>query len=217
MKGYYGTRGVVTFNDRVFGQDWLFVQEGSSAVFVSLKDREARKQLRVGESVDLGGELQRGEFLPILTPMIITEIGWNSMPEPITEPIHSPVPGSRDGRWTEIEGMVHSVHSNGTLSLMGSREAVSVWLGETDPSELSRYVDSKLRVRGVLSLTVLRPGSAGALAQFCRAWLAPAGAFGAAVRPIAELKRETADPHRSTGNALAEGDFAPEGFFSRAG
>jgi hypothetical protein len=33
MVGYYGTRGVVTFNDRVFGEDVMFVQEDNAALF----------------------------------------------------------------------------------------------------------------------------------------------------------------------------------------
>src|SRR5262249_28400806 len=37
MGGFYATRGVVTFSDRVFGRDCLFVQEGNAAMFVSLE------------------------------------------------------------------------------------------------------------------------------------------------------------------------------------
>src|SRR6185312_7756272 len=39
MMGFYNTRGVVTFNDRVFGKDVMFVQEDTAAIFVTLKDR----------------------------------------------------------------------------------------------------------------------------------------------------------------------------------
>src|SRR5262249_8714916 len=35
MQGFYGTRGVVTFNDRVLGTDYLVVQENESAMLVS--------------------------------------------------------------------------------------------------------------------------------------------------------------------------------------
>jgi len=152
MGGFYGTRGVVTFNDRVFDKDCLFVQEGSAAVFVSL-DNGMENRLRVGQLVDMGGALQPGRFLPIIRPLVVTEVGWRSMPIPLSEPIQFPIPASRDGRWTEIRGVVHSVNSNGTLSVMGPNGLVSAWLGKTASNHLSRYVDAKVRLWGVLSLS----------------------------------------------------------------
>src|SRR6185312_1890478 len=35
--GFYNAHGVVTFNDRVFGNDIMFVQEDTAAVYASLK------------------------------------------------------------------------------------------------------------------------------------------------------------------------------------
>jgi len=154
MTGFYGTRGVITFNDRVFGQDCLFVQEDAAALFVSLTDRNFGKQFEVGRWVDVGGNLQPGRNISILNPMVMTELGWHSMPAPMKQPIQFPVPGSRDGRWTEAGGVAHVVNSNGTIMLMGSGEPLSVWIGKTSTDALSQYVDAKLRVRGVLSLTI---------------------------------------------------------------
>jgi signal transduction histidine kinase len=155
MEGFYGTHGVVTFNDRVFDKDCLFVQEGSFAIFVSLENRQFKNQIKVGQHVELGGTLQPGKFLPVISPLVFVEAGWRSMPVPITEPIQAPIPGDRDGRWYEIYGVVHRVNSNGTLSVMGSKGAVDVWLGGTESNQLSCYVDAKVRARGVLSLTTL--------------------------------------------------------------
>ena len=195
MGGFYGTRGVVTFSERVFGQECLFVQEGSAAVFVSLRDCQPRNQLQVGQWVDLGGTLEASRSLPTMVPMVIKEIGWRSMPTPVTEPLHFPIPHDRDGKWTEFEGVVRSVQSNGTLSVKGSKEPVSVWIG--GPSEEpGRYVDARLRVRGVLSLSafshpvllVPSPSFAEVAAP------APANPFALPVRAIADLAREASDP-----------------------
>jgi signal transduction histidine kinase len=196
MVGFYNTRGVVTFNDRVLGKDCLFVQEGSAAMSVSLENFSYKSPLKVGRLVDLGGSLQPGKYLPVITPLVVAEIGWRSLPAPITEPIQSPIPGNRDGRWTEIQGVVHSVNSNGTLSVMGSREAISMWLGNTTSNELTRYVDAKLRAWGVLSLTTVETP---VLLVPSRSFIevdedAPANPFGVPVRSIADLKREVADP-----------------------
>jgi signal transduction histidine kinase len=201
MMGFYNTRGVVTFNDRVFGNDVMFVQEETAAIFVSLKDRNFGNQFAVGRWVELGGAFQPGKNIPVLSPLTIMELGWRSMPTPMTQPMQFPVPGARDGRWTEIEGVVHAVNANGTLMLMGSGGPLSVWIGKTSSEALSQYVDATLRVRGVLSLTMqeapllLAPSTAFADVE----QEAPKNPFSMPVRPVSGLvasEAEAAQPHR---------------------
>jgi signal transduction histidine kinase len=195
MSGFYQTRGVVTFNDRVFGKEWLFVQEGSAAVFVSLKDCLFKNQLKVGQWVEFGGALEAAKSFPTIAPLVVKEVGWRSMPAPVTEPIHFPIPDHRDGRWTEFEGVVRSVHSNGTLSVMGSKGPVSIWIGGAS-NELSRFMDAKLCVRGVLSLRAFdNPLLLVPSRSFVEvAEPAPANPFATPVRAIGELPREPGDP-----------------------
>jgi signal transduction histidine kinase len=195
MSGFYQTRGVVTFNDRVFGKEWLFVQEGSAAVFVSLKDCQFKNQLKIGQWVEFGGALEAGKSFPTVAPLVVKEVGWRSMPAPVTEPIHFPIPDHRDGKWTEFAGVVRSVCSNGTLSMMGSRGPVCVWLGGAS-NELIRFVDAKLRVRGVLSsrafenpLLLVPSRSFVEVAE-----RGPENPFAVPVRAIGELPREPGDP-----------------------
>lgn len=196
MEGYYGTRGVVTFNDHVFGQNLLFVQEGNTAVFINLEDRGAAEQLQVGEWVELGGALQRGDHAPMLTPMVVTRLGWHAMPEAIVEPIETPVPGNRDGRWTESLGVVQSVNTDGTVTVMGADEPLLVWMGGTDRDGLSQYVDANLRARGVLSLTSLDGPVllVPSLSYVEIVAAAPADPFGIPRRAIATLRRDSANP-----------------------
>jgi signal transduction histidine kinase len=195
LSGFYGTRGLVTFSDRVFGKDCLFVQEGSAAIFVSLKECQPMNQLQVGQWVDLGGTLEAGKSLPTMAPMVIKVLGWRSMPAPVTDAIQFPIPRDRDGKWTEVEGIVRSVQSNGTLSVMGSKGPVSVWIGGAS-HEPGRFVDAKLRVRGVLSLSVLEhPVLLVPSRSFVEvAEPAPANPFAIPVRAIADLACETGDP-----------------------
>ena len=194
LSGFYGTRGVVTFSERVFGQECLFVQEGRAAVFVSLRNCQPGNQLQVGQWVDLGGTLEAGKSLPTLAPMVIKELGWRSMPTPVTEPIHFPIPHDRDGKWTEFEGIVRSVQSNGTLSVMGSKGPVSVWIGSAS-HEPGHYVDVKLRVRGVLSLSMFEQSvllvPSHSFVEVAEQ--APANPFAIPVRAIANLAHETID------------------------
>ena len=194
LSGFYGTRGVVTFSQRVLGQECLFVQEGSAAVFVSLRDCQPRNQLQVGQWVDLGGTLEASKSLPTMVPMVIKEIGWRLMPTPVTEPIDFPIPYDRDGKWTEFEGVVRSVQSNGMLSVKGSKGPVSVWIGSPS-EELGRYVDARLRVRGVLSLsTFAHPVLLVPSPSFAEISVpAPADPFAIPGRAIADLARGASD------------------------
>jgi signal transduction histidine kinase len=155
MQGFYGTRGVVTFNDRVFGKDYLFVQEDTLAVLVSLAGVNLKNHLKVGQWVDLGGALQPSESVPVLRPLVVTELGWHAMPTPIMQPLVFPVPANREGRWNELEGVVHTVNRNGTMSLVGKEGPAYLWLGQTPSNCLPDYVDAKLRARGVLLLAGL--------------------------------------------------------------
>jgi signal transduction histidine kinase len=155
MQGFFGTRGVVTFNDRVFDRHYVFVQEDSTVVLVEPQNHPFKDQLKVGTCVDLGGALEPGKYIPVITPLIIKELGWRSMPSPVTQSLGFSAPGNPEGRWSELEGVVHSVNSNGTLSIVGKEGAAYLWIGQTLSNSLSRYVDAKLRARGVFMRTLL--------------------------------------------------------------
>lgn len=155
MQGFYSTRGVVTFNDRVFGNDYVFVQEENSAMLVSPGNQALKGRLKVGQNVDLGGNLEAGKTYPILTPLVVTELGMHIMPPAIIPNLSSPFSGNMEGRWCELEGIVHSANSNGTLSIMGKDGPAYLWMGQTPSNCLSRWVDAKVRARGVLMLSLL--------------------------------------------------------------
>ena len=155
IEGFYATRGVVTFNDHVLGRDCMFVQGDSTAIAISLKGRRFENHLVVGQELGLGGTLHPGKYVPTMAPMVVTLLGWHSLPEPVSQPLHFPVPASRDGLWTEIEGVVRSVNANGTMTVRFKEGLIYLWVGQIDPHDLNLYEDAKLRVRGVLSLTLL--------------------------------------------------------------
>lgn len=192
MQGFYGTRGVVTFNDRVFDKGYIFVQQDDTPVLVNLGNTAFKSQLKVGLDVDLGGGLEPGKYLPVITPLFVTEFGWHAMPVPIIQPLGLPDSGNREGKWNELEGVVHSVNSNGTLSIMGKDGFAYLWVGQTPSNSLARYVDAKLRARGVLMLHML---DAPTLLIPSRNFVdveeeAPEDPFGTPRRPIADLLSE---------------------------
>ena len=149
--GFVSIRGVVTFNDRVAGKDFLFVQNDAAGFFIS-QNHHRFDQLQVGQWVEVGGALLPGGSTPNLNPVVATVLGRRPIPKPMTQPVEIPVVASRNGQWTELEGVVHAINADGTLRLAGRRGNVSVWVGQLATDALVRYVDAKLRVKGVLSI-----------------------------------------------------------------
>jgi len=153
LGGYYFTRGVVTFHDKVLGKDSLFIQDDTAGILVSQTDPRLGSQLQVGQLVDLVGQLSSGKYAPILQPVTMAVAGWRRLPEPEAQAGELSLPASRDGRWTEVEGVVRWINPNGTMVMMARRGPVCVWVGQTPPNVLTRYVDATSRVRGVMSLS----------------------------------------------------------------
>lgn len=149
LGGYYFTRGVVTFSDRVLGKDCLFVQEAFGGVFISQKERKLHPPLQVGQGVEIGGNFLPRKYAPAISPTAINALGWQGLPTPV---ISSGEASYRDGQWTEIEGVARSVNSDGTMILSGRQSSVPVWVGRSDRDILKKLVDCTLRIRGVMSL-----------------------------------------------------------------
>jgi signal transduction histidine kinase len=151
LGGYFITHGVVTFNDRVFDQDCLFIQDVNGGVFILQDSRKWGQQLQVGQFVEIGGELVPGPYGPSLRPIQATAFGGRPMPDPAVFPVSQMAAGT-GGLWTEFEGVARSVDTNGVLSVVGQGGPVAVWLGQTPADALPCYVDATIRLRGVLSL-----------------------------------------------------------------
>lgn len=151
---YLSMRGTVTFNDRVLGKDCLFIQDDAAGIFISQADYHWSGLLQVGQWVTFGGNLEPGKYSPTLHPLLEWTLGWRSLPAPSMDPIGPVVAPSRDGQWTELEGVVRSVNTNGLIELMGKAGPTLVWVGHESAESLNRYIDSAVRLRGVLSLAL---------------------------------------------------------------
>jgi signal transduction histidine kinase len=149
--GYVALRGVVTFNDQVLGKHFLFIQNDATGIYISEATHHFN-QLQVGQWIEIGGAMKPDGYTPSLNPDVVMILGRRPMPQPITQPVEVPVPASRNGQWTELEGVIHSVNTNGTMAMMEKKGSIPVWIGRTAKDALNRYVDSVLRVRGVLSV-----------------------------------------------------------------
>jgi len=195
MGGFYGTRGVVTFNDRVFDRDYIFIQEDAAVMLVDVSKRPFANRLEVGQRVDLGGTLEPGKAPPVITPNFVEDLGRQPMPLPIIQPLGSLQTGNQQGKWSELEGVVRSVNPNRTLALTTKDGPASLWLGCTPSNLLATYVDAKVRARGVLlehllDVPVLLIPSRS---FFDTVKAAPANPFAMVKRSIASIRTTGAD------------------------
>ncbi len=200
IAGYFETFGVVTFNDRVFDKDYVFIQEDNSALQVSLDSSLLKSQLTVGRNVGLGGQLSAGKYLQVVTPFFVMGYPPLSMPLPFAYSPGVLAPPNLDGRWTELEGVVHSLNTNGTLSFVGKDGAGYLWLGQTPSNDLAHFVDAKFRARGVLMPTMLdAPLLLVPSRDFVDVEESPIDAFGPRPHLIADVLSEAKEslwPHR---------------------
>jgi signal transduction histidine kinase len=149
--GFYIAWGVVTFDDRVFGNRYLYVQDVNGGLLISQPDRVAGRPFQVGQWVELGGYLSPTRSAPALVPIRSSLLGSAHLPSP-TPFIGLADSTFRSGQWTEVSGVVRSVNRRGTLALAAKRGLISVWLPDLRTNDFP--VDSALRIRGVLSLDV---------------------------------------------------------------
>lgn len=194
VQGFYSTRGVVTFNDRFGGKDYIFVQENSAPAFVRLEDESFRRQFRVGKLVDLGGAFDASQSLPIITPLVVTDLGIHALPAPIPFAPGASAQGLRDGQWCELEGVVQAINPEGTLTVVGPEGHAYLWIGQTPTHSLAHFVDARLRVRGVILLKLLdKPVLLSPARTFVEVQTAaPVDAFGLPLQRIADLRAEDA-------------------------
>lgn len=145
--GYYTARGAVTFDGRVSGRRYLYVQDIHGSVSVSDADRVCKNLFEVGQWVQVGGTLSPGKAGLQLVPMTIRLLGWQSLPLPAELGEDA---AYRDGQWTQMEGIVRSIRPDGALKVKGPGGFVSVWSPAIPADEC--LVDSTVRFRGVVSL-----------------------------------------------------------------
>jgi signal transduction histidine kinase len=185
----------VTFSDRVLGTDLIYLQAGAAAMRVHLEQGRFKHQFKPGRWMDIGGALEPGKNIATITPLAVNDFGWHSLPLPIDQPLLAPVSGNREGRWSEIQGMVHSVNSNGTLTVYEKNGAACFWIGNTPSNSLTRYVDAKVRARGVVTWELL---GVPVLLVPSEAFVdveepPPKDPFGAPLRPIADVLSQDMD------------------------
>lgn len=145
-------RGVVTLNQAVQNINYLAIQDETAGVFVKLSRSLSQPPLRVGQLVEFEARRVNNRWRLPVEPISVNVLGWSQMPEAVIHPAEFGLVQHGEGRWVEHAGIVRSVTTNGEMMVMAKTGPLRILLAGASGASLAGYVDSLIRVRGVISL-----------------------------------------------------------------
>ncbi len=147
-------RGVVTFVDDLA----LFMQDSTAGIAVIASG--LTPAVRAGQLIELEGVTECPDFAPQINHARLQVVGTAQMPSPKRVSFERLASTEEDSQWAEVEGVVHAVvtdeisippalDTSPALQIAvsgGELLARTPWMSE---AEARRFVDSRVRVRGV--------------------------------------------------------------------
>jgi diguanylate cyclase (GGDEF)-like protein len=146
-------RGVVTFYDFYQeGNPALFIADATGSIFVKLPHGPILP-LHAGSVVEVSGVTDPGGFAPIIVkPEIRIAGGTEPLPSPLRVTLPDLVTGTLDGQWIAIEGLVHSVETDGMhvlLTLATDDGMITATTVKQDGANYTSLVDCKILIPAV--------------------------------------------------------------------
>jgi PAS domain S-box-containing protein len=140
---------------------FLFVQAEGSAVFVDGWG-QSLKHLEPGVRVRIRGVTAPGEFAPVIIQPRLDSVAVTSLPRPEEVNPEIAPSGKYDSRWVVLEGVVRPFAKgigSAEFNLETSLGSVAgTMIVPPSMEELQQYVDTKVRVRGVMGTTFTSKG-----------------------------------------------------------
>jgi signal transduction histidine kinase len=142
-------RGVVTC---VLPERQAFtVQDATRGIYVVDSSESRSVAPAIGEYLEIEGKSDPSLFAPIVDADRVTDLGGGSMPQPIQPTWDRLMNGSLDAQYVELQGVITSIHTNTVTLFTGDgRLRVELEVAGMKPSELERYEDAVIRIRGCL-------------------------------------------------------------------
>jgi signal transduction histidine kinase len=149
-------KGVVTFKGTINKADYLFVQDDTGSIGVLPATNALNSRLEQEDLVEIQGERNLGKYAPVIQAEQIEILGKGTMPRPLTHPMEYFVEDRGEGRWVEVQGVVHSVDPEGTIQLAERGELLLVSPNHAAGRVSPALVDSLVRIRGVMCFSTDR-------------------------------------------------------------
>jgi len=142
----------VVVSEAEAGGDGIVLLDSTAGIFIS-GPYSLLSQLHRGDSVEVDGVCDPGEFAPLLLLKNFRQIGQRKVPAPHRATFDEVISGSQDAQWVEISGVVRSAEPvpwgvrrwKFDLGTGGGRLAVVV-ISSNSPE---RFVDAEVRLRGI--------------------------------------------------------------------
>jgi len=189
-------RGVVTYYNAAWHH--IFMQDSTSGIFVDSVGQPY--DLHVGQMIQVNGITSPGDYAPIVVQPRIQSLGEGHMPSPDRPSVAEAMSGILDGRWVELEGIVHPMRGgqgDGYVSFDLYTDLgpvlvhTSLLLRDIHPEVLT---DAKVCARGVMGAIFNQDRQLTGLVLFLPGvddlavlQPAPGDPFSVPVRPIDEL------------------------------
>ncbi len=146
------------------GQTEIALQDGSAAIWMPMHVNRPR-DLRLGQKVEVGGYLQKGQFAPDFIVQSLEVIGEPGLPEPARVSGSELLSGSYDCRYVELSGIVRAVHpwsrmgrDHAIMHLDANGTRIFVLTPSDQLDRLSQLVDGVVRIRGIDAVAVNEAG-----------------------------------------------------------
>jgi hypothetical protein len=146
-------RAVVTYFDRYIDprHPAVWASDRSGGVYVALSSVPA-VPFKAGDLVEITGVSAAGGYAPIVNAGEVRVIGTSPLPSPPRLTLAQILTGAEDGRWVEVEGVVHAVRQgsgkNISLDLALSDGTITAFTVKEMGADYDSLVDAKVRLRG---------------------------------------------------------------------
>lgn len=100
-------RGVLTFFDP--NQFYRFIQDNTAGIYLFPSDALNNPALATGESVEIEGETNPGEYAPTVTPLHLTVLGPSVFPPATPVSYDDLASGKEDSQFVAVHGIVRAV------------------------------------------------------------------------------------------------------------
>jgi hypothetical protein len=145
-------RTVVTYYDPYIDPHYptVWVSDSSGGIYVVLSAVPA-VPFKAGDLVEITGTSAAGGYAPVVKDGEARVIGKSPLPSPASITLGQMLTGAEDGRWVEVEGVVHAVRESGkniNLDLALSDGTVLATTVKEVGADYDSLVDAKVRLRG---------------------------------------------------------------------
>lgn len=149
-----------TINHISDGQTEIAIQDGRAAIWMPMHVNRPR-DLRLGQKVEVGGYLQKGQFAPDFVVQTLEVTGEPGLPEPENVTGSELLSGSYDCRFIELSGIVRAVHpwsrlgrDHAIMHLDAKGTRILVLTPSDQLDRLSALVDGVVQIKGIDAVAV---------------------------------------------------------------